>query len=391
MKKRKKSRKKFIIIGLIALLIILLVLFFFFNNNFLALRNNPFGSTKLNVLVLGYDSAINGPPRADTIMLLSIDLESREIGLLSIPRDTRVNIPGYGMNRINASHAFGGIELSVQTIEEFLGIPIDYYIETDFQGFSRIIDVIGGVEIDIKQPLRYVDKAGGVNINLPAGKRLLNGKEALDFVRYRESIKGDIGRVERQQQFIKALIDRLLSPDIIIKLPSIYSETRKAVNTNIPIQDISPFMRVIRDLNISAIETVILPGEPKYINGASYWVADEEETEILVNKLIRSKEYIRNGQCNLRILNGNGVQGQASELASELKKYGFNIVSLANAATYDYENTEILYYDSADRDIALSIRELIGGKVQYVELEEEEILDKKEDIQIIIGHDFIKR
>lgn len=388
--KKKKSIKKFFVIGLIGLIIISALLFFFFNNNFWALRNNPFGSTKLNVLVLGYDSSINGPPRADTIMLLSIDLESREIGLLSIPRDTRVSVPGHGMNRINASHAFGGIELTISTIEEFLDIPVDYYVETDFQGFARIIDTIGGVEIDIKEPLKYVDRAGGVNINLPAGKRVLNGKEALDYVRFRESIKGDIGRVERQQQFLKAVINRVLSPDIIMKLPSIYSETKKAVNTNIPIQDISPFMRVIKDMNISTIETVILPGEPKYINGASYWVVNEEETEILVNKLIRSKEYIRNGQCKLRILNGNGIPGQASELASDLKKYGFNVVSLANAASYDYDNTVILYYDTDDKNTALSIRELIGGEVQFVELEEDEALSKEEDIQIIIGHDYIK-
>lgn len=384
---KKRAGKKYIIIGLIFLIIISALLFYFFNSNFWAFRNNPFGSTKLNILIIGYDSSINGPPRADTIILSSIDLESKKMGLLSIPRDTRVSVQGYGMNRINASHAFGGIDLTISTIEDFLNIPVDYYVETDFQGFAKIIDAIGGVEIEIKEPLKYVDKAGGVFIDLPAGKRVLSGKEALDYVRFREPIKGDIGRVERQQKFIKSVMHRVLSPDIIMKLPSIYNETKKAVNTNIPVQDITPFIRLLKDMNLSNIETVILPGEPRYIHGASYWVVNEEESEILVNKLIRSKEYIRNGQYKLRILNGNGVPGQASEVASDLKKYGFNVISIANAASYDYDTTEIVYYRKDNKSIALSIRELVSGEVQFLELEETEALDKNEDIQIIIGAD----
>ena len=149
------------------------MLSFIMDTEFWALQNNPFRDSKLNILVVGYDSSINGPPRADTIILASIDLKSKEMGILSIPRDTRVKIPDYGMNRINATHAYGGIELTANTLESYLGVQIDYYLETDFQGFARIIDAIGGVEIEIKEPLNYVDKAGGLYIDLPAGNRSL--------------------------------------------------------------------------------------------------------------------------------------------------------------------------------------------------------------------------
>ncbi|MFI5359278.1 MAG: LCP family protein [Halanaerobiales bacterium] len=385
----KKVRNRFFIVGLILLIVISMLLIYFFKSDFWALRNNPFGSSKLNILVIGYDSSINGPPRADTIILASIDLERKEIGLLSIPRDTRVKIPGHGMNRVNASLAFGGIDLTLATLEDFLAVPIDYYVQTDFQGFARIIDAIGGVELDIKEPLKYVDRAGGVYIDLPAGRRVLNGKESLDYVRYREPVKGDIGRVERQQKFIKAMVKRVLSPDIIVKLPAIYNEIRQAVDTNIPVQDITPFMRLITEMDLRRMETVTLPGEPQYINGASYWVPDNEETKILVNNLIRSKEYIKNGQYNLRIVNGNGVPGQAAKFASKMEKYGFNIHSLANASRYDYLTTEIHYYDEANEEIAMKIKELIGGKLCFVETTEAEPVGRGEDIQIILGADNI--
>lgn len=385
----RKSFRRFFIIGLIILIFVSILLFYFFKSDFWALRNNPFGSSKLNILVIGYDSSINGPPRADTIILASIDLEAKEIGLLSIPRDTRVDIPDHGMNRVNASLAFGGIDLILETLENFLAVPIDYYVQTDFQGFARIIDAIGGVEVDIKSPLKYEDKAGGTYIDLPAGRRVLNGKESLDYVRFREPVMGDIGRVERQQKFIKAMMKRVLSPDIIVKLPAIYNEAKQAVDTNIPVQDITPFMRLITDLDLNKMETVTLPGEPKYINGASYWVPDQEETKILVNNLIRSKEYIKNGQYSLRIVNGNGVPGQASKFANKMEKYGFNIHSLANADNYDYLTTEIFYYDHANEKLAMNIKELIGGKVYYLEASEGDPQGRGEDIQIILGADNI--
>ncbi|MFW6022330.1 MAG: LCP family protein [Halanaerobiaceae bacterium] len=383
---QNKKRNILIVAGVIAIIFFIIIFNYFYSNSFWAVRNNPFKSSKLNILLVGYDSTINGPPRADTIIVGSIDLKTNEVGLLSIPRDTRVDIPGHGYNRINASHAYGGIELTVSTLEEYLDVPIDYYVETDFQGFAGLVDAIGGVDIDIQEPLHYVDNAGGLYIDLPAGRQSLDGEEALQYVRYREPIKADIGRVERQQKFIKALMKKIVNPDIILKLPNIYQEIRKTINTNIPIQDATPFVKFLKGINLNRVDTVMLPGEPKYMHGASYWISDQKELDIVINKLIKSKEYIRNGEYGLEILNGNGISGQASTVSKEMKKYGFEIISHGNADSFDYEYTQIIYFDREDKDIAMSINEIMDGELKYINKEESED-DRDEDIRIIIGID----
>lgn len=377
-------KKKYLFLIIAFLIITGFIIAFIFNTHFSVLQGNPFNSSKLNLLIVGYDSSINGPPRSDTIILASVDLTAKEAGILFIPRDTRLNIPGHGKNRVNAAHAFGGIELLNKTLEEFLDVPIDYYLETDFDGFARIIDELGGIKINIESPLQYTDKAGGLYINLPAGEQLLSGEEALEYVRYREPTFGDIGRVQRQQKFIKSLLNKALNPDTIIKVPAIYKEIRKSVNTNISFQDISPFVHLLRDMKLDQIETTMVPGKPEYINGASYWLPETEELEILVNNLIRSKEYIKNSQYHISILNGNGKQGIAGTIADEMKKYGFNINKIGNADNFNYDTTLVRYYDPRDKTTALNIRKLIGGKVEHVEDEE------GKGLTIIVGSDYVE-
>lgn len=368
-------------IALILLIIIIsLTLYILLNDNFSLLNLNPFRKSKLNVLVAGYDSSINGPPRADTIIVASINLNTNKIGLLFIPRDTRVQIKDRGYNRINSAHAYGGIELLNETVEDFLNIKLDYYLETDFQGFEEIIDLIGGIDIHINKELKYVDKAGGVNINLPAGDVHLNGEKALQYVRYRGDKLGDIGRVSRQQKFIEAVMKKATSPKIILNLPSIYSEVMNSVNTNIPIKDVTPFAKLAKRVDLNKLQIEMVPGRPEYINGASYWIADEEDLEIMVNNLIRSKEFIQNDQYYVTILNGNGISGLANEVGEELGKYGFNIEDIRNADNFDYQET-IIYYKSGNKSRAKGLKDVLGGKIE----ESEEI---EEDFQVILGENF---
>ena len=374
------------LIGLIVLLILTgISTSFLINDKFSAIKNDPFSTSKLNILVVGYDSSINGPPRADTIMIASVDLATKDIGVLFVPRDTRVKIPGYGIGKINASHAYGGIELTDKTLEKFLDIPIDYYVETDFNGFSDIIDSIGGVNIDIEKPLNYVDKAGGVNIDLPAGKNIhLNGGEALDYVRYRGPVKADIGRIQRQQKFIKAVMDKILKPDIIVKLPDIYKNVTDAVNTNIPLKDVSPFIKLAKNTELNSLEIDMVPGEPKYINEVSYWLPNKDKLNILVNNLIKSKEYIKNSEYKVSLYNGNGKSGLAGDVADTLNKYGFNISTVGNADNFNYEKTIIKYYNKDAEKVASGIKKLLGGQIDYSE-------DDKNEIKIIIGQDYLER
>ncbi|HKL13772.1 MAG TPA: LCP family protein [Halanaerobiales bacterium] len=378
--KLKKINLK--IIGIFLLIVIVgLSIYILFNDDFSLISLNPFRKSKLNILVAGYDSSINGPPRADTIIVASVDLNTNNIGLLFIPRDTRVKVNGHGYDRINASHAYGGISLLKETVEDFLNIKLDYYVETDFQGFAEIIDQIGGLEITIEKPLHYVDKAGGLYIDLPAGNVHLDGKKALQYVRYRGS-KGDIGRVARQQKFIQALMEKAISSQSIINLPSIYKEVRDSINTNIPVKDFTPFIRLAKNTNLNSLKTEMLPGRPEYINGASYWIPDEQSLTIMVNNLIRSKEYIQNDQYQITILNGNGRAGIAGEVAEELEKYGFNINKVANANNFNYQDT-IIYYKDDYKKVATGLKDILGGTIE----KNEEI---KDDFQIILGQKFVQ-
>ncbi|MCF8009408.1 MAG: LCP family protein [Halanaerobiales bacterium] len=371
---------KYILLFTIIFIILSTTAYILLNDDFSLLDLNPFRDSKLNILVAGYDSSINGPPRADTIIVASVNLNTNQVGLLFIPRDTRVEINGHGYNRINASHAYGGIELLNETVEDFLSIKLDYFVETDFKGFEKIIDLIGGIDLHIEKPLHYIDEAGGLNINLSAGDVHLNGERALQYVRFRGDKLGDIGRVSRQQKFVDALINKATSSQNIIKLPSIYKEVMNSVNTNIPLQDIKPFVELAKNVELDKVTTEMVPGRPEYINGASYWIAEKKSLDILVNNLIRSKEFIENNKYQITILNGNGVSGTASNLSEELQKYGFKINKIGNADNYNYEKT-IIYYKGLKGN-ADGIQEIIGGRIEKKE-------DIDNDLQIILGKDYL--
>ncbi len=369
-------------------LIIVLVLIgisipYVFNGEFSRISGGPFSDSKINILAVGYDSDVNGATRADTIILISLDVETNEAGIVFLPRDTYINLADKNFTKLNSSHVYGGIELTQETVEDLLSVNIDYYLETDFQGFEQIIDRLGGVDIYVEKNLHYVDKAGGLYINIDSGQQNLSGEEALKYVRYRD-LRGDIGRIERQQKFIDAVLKKALSPTVIPKLPGIISEINSTVNTNIPLKDVSPFLSVAKEINLSQVESKMLPGEAKYINEISYWVPDMQETEIMVENLIKNKSYINNQKYQLTVLNGLGKAGVAGETAELLKNYGFKIENISNADNYNYQRSIIKYYSNQDQDTAEKIAELLNAELEQVDNKSE--LNGK--IEIILGHDY---
>ncbi|MFW5719023.1 MAG: LCP family protein [Halanaerobium sp.] len=348
--------------------------------------SGPFKENKINILAVGYDSKVNGASRADTIIVISLDVETNKASIIFLPRDTYIDSEKRNFTKLNSSHVYGGVQLTQETIEEMLNIKIDYYLETDFTGFERIIDRLDGVDINVASDLNYEDKAGGLKIDIPAGEQNLNGEEALHYVRYRDS-RGDVGRIERQQKFVNAVLAKVLSPSIVVKVPGIIKEVNDAVNTNIPIQDFTPFLNTAKEIDLSQVETKMLPGEAEYINGISYWVPDNEETEIMVDNLIRNKSYIQNKEYQIKVLNGVGESGAASETAELLEKYGFEINDVENADNYDYQRSLIKYYSEEDEKKASQIAELIDAEIEFVE-DDKEDNDKK--LEVIVGAGYEK-
>jgi len=236
----------------------------------------------LNILILGVDQREEEAARADTIIMAFLDLEKKEISLLSIPRDTRVAIPGKDtVRKINYAHAVGGAKLTAETVEQFLGVPVHYYIETNFDGFGGIIDVLGGVTLNVEQRMYKPEE----NIDLQPGLQKLNGKAALAYVRWRDDGRGDIGRIERQQKFFKAVSSQALRFSTIWKIPDLLDEISKQVKTDMKLQKMIILANNFRDLSNLKLETVMVPGVPEDINGGSYWIADQKALEGILNSI----------------------------------------------------------------------------------------------------------
>ncbi|MEG3072236.1 MAG: LCP family protein [Candidatus Syntrophopropionicum ammoniitolerans] len=185
------------------------------------------GGKRTNVLLLGIDARDGeSMARTDSIIMASIDPKSKQIALLSIPRDTRVKIPGHGMDKINSASVYGGPELTAKVAADLLGIPLKHYVMTDFRGFEGIVDILGGVTIDVEQDMYHLDDPGYC-INLSKGLQRLDGDKAVQYVRYRGYAAADIERTRQQQKFLMALAKEVLQPATIPKLPKL---VRKSTN-----------------------------------------------------------------------------------------------------------------------------------------------------------------
>lgn len=238
------------------------------------------------VMLVGVDARNpNEPSRSDTIILVFFHPKANRIDLLSIPRDTRVSIEGENFKRkINHAHMKGGVELLEKTVQDNLGVTIDAYVKVNFSQFKQAIDTLGGVEINVEKKMYYPYE----DIDLKPGLQRLNGHDALAYVRYRSDGLGDIGRVERQQKFLRALGRQAFGYQGIIKSPSIINETRKNVKTNLSTRDMAAIARQF--VGEPTINSYTLPGESKTINGGSYWVVDWTETRNLLKEITESKK-----------------------------------------------------------------------------------------------------
>ena len=237
---------------------------------------------RLNVLLLGIDARPGEKDaRSDSMIIISIDRDTKKIAMVSIPRDTLVDIPGHGQNKINSANALGGAELARTTVEDLLDIEIPYYVKTNFDGFKEIVDTLGGVDINVEKPMYYPAE----NINLHPGPQRLDGYNALGYVRYRSDALGDISRTERQQKFLTALAKEMMQAKTIIKLPKLVPQIMSAVDTNLSVGDAIFLTRVVSNLDSNNIVTATLPGTFYNYKGASYWKVDEAKAKVALNEL----------------------------------------------------------------------------------------------------------
>ena len=229
---------------------------------------------KSTIMIMGVDERADDVGRSDTLMVATIDPKLDQAALLSIPRDTRVKIKGHGYDKINAAYAYGGERLTQSTVEDFLGVNMDHYIIVNVKAFQRIIDAI-----DVEKRMYYEDPwddDGGLLIDLRPGLQHMDGKTAVTYVRYRDE-EGDIGRIKRQQAFMKACMDKVTSPTIITKLPSVISEVFESVKTDLSVRQLLEFAGSLSKAKNNGLKTEMVPGRPLYIEGISYWIPKVSE------------------------------------------------------------------------------------------------------------------
>ena len=231
---------------------------------------------KSTIMIMGVDERDDDVGRSDTLMIASLDPKKKQASLLSVPRDTRVKIKGHGFDKINAAYAYGHEQLSQDTVEGLLGINIDHYIIINTKSFQKIIDAIGGIDIDVPKRMHYEDPwddDGGLVIDFQPGKQHMDGAKAITYVRYRDE-EGDLGRIRRQQDFMKACMDKLVSPAIIPKLPTVIKEVMSSIKTDLSLRQLLEFAGTLKESKANGLKTDMVPGRPLYIDGVSYWIPD---------------------------------------------------------------------------------------------------------------------
>ena len=428
-KRKNTEAKKFIKTFIWGLIIAVLLSYFatvFFtkylplmtstNTSFSDLFNkNPFGNKKyVRILMLGCDNTNKkGYGLSDTMVLFTINTQTKEVRALSFPRDTYVEeLPTH---KLNSALKTDGPQKILSVLEEKFIYPtmIDYYIITSTEGFRGMVDLLGGVYVVVEKDMDYDDNYGNLHIHLKGSpdKQLLNGKDAEGYVRFRKDRFGDssytvengefvaAGRIARQQKFMMALCNRVISLPSKTERANFLKQCydKKYIESNLNLQDWNSLADFFVGIKPEEMLMDVLPGEPKMVRGVSYWVTDTEKLPGIV-----AQDVLFNGDnpkiavtedntdietaapskvpslVVVKILNGSGVKGLAANVGETLKSQGYSDITTGNANSFDYTQTRIKCKEKA---IGLAIKQVIGIGVVTVDN------TQTEDVIIIIGKD----
>ncbi len=393
--RKKKNYNR--LIGLILILLIAIVgciYYFNTNDNEMPTITQEQSPNAINIMIMGVDRRTDDVGRSDTLMVLTYEQQQKKASLLSLPRDTRVHIEKNDYDKINHAYAYGGHELTKKTVEAFLNVPIDYYVLIDIHAFEKIIDTVGGIDIDVEKRMYYEDPwddDGGLVIDLQPGMQHMDGKTAIQYVRYRDG-EGDIGRINRQQKFMKAFLAQVISPSILPKLPQMLKNISEAIQTDMPLDKMISLISDLKAIQKNGLGSEMVPGKPAYIEDVSYWIPDIAKTRELIaqnmgitlddkanndtestitaykkslpeglkmgnssdditlddiesaeeNTTKKSPEHVaKNEDITVLVINSSGINGAGAEVADTLKRRGFKISSVETGNTSSREHTTI--------------------------------------------------
>jgi LCP family protein required for cell wall assembly len=367
-------------------------------------------SRPVNILILGIDrvpeAAVNSPKifegRSDTILLLHLDPRDKSISLLSVPRDTKVEVPGISFSKISEANARGGAALATRLVSSMLNnTKIERYVRVSSSAFRELVDLLGGVEVFVPRAMSYTDTAQKLTINLAQGWQTLNGEQAEQFARFRNDGLGDIGRIQRQQSLIQAIRNRLASPSVFVRLPQIVRLMQKYVDTNLNYEEILTLANFGLQLERDTFKMVMLPGSSSSKQGdlRSYWILDAVGVDRIITQYLNlgvpdlAQGRIRNPSesvlpKNLKIAvqNASSKPTTAKTVAEFLRKQGFFNVSVVQDSPQKERQSQIIV-QQGDLEAANLLQKALGGG----KIEASSTGEINSDLTLRVGEDWVKR
>ncbi|MBD6617050.1 LytR family transcriptional regulator [Komarekiella sp. 'clone 1'] len=345
---------------------------------------------------LGYLPQVNSfDGLADVMLLLKFDPDTKKVAMLSIPRDTRTEIEGYGVKKINATNVEGGPALSAKTVSNLLGgVGIDRYVRINVLGVAKLIDALGGVTVFVPKDMKYQDDSQHLYINLKAGKQHLNGDQVLQLLRFRHDELGDIGRIQRQQMVMRALMDQALNPATVAQLPKVLDVVKEHIDTNLTVEELVALVGFGVRTNRSNMQMLMLPGRfsEKTEYDASYWLPNRDN----IAKLMAQHFGLESEQgqqiidpASLRVAIQDSTGGDRSNLRPlirALEKAGYRNIYVSKPWGEPLEETHIVA-QQGDGDSAESIRNTLG----FGEVRVESTGNIGSDISIQVGQDWLQQ
>lgn len=392
-RKKKDSKLSFILTMVILFGILFVLLYIYINYYFLGGRAKSYISKgkPIAVLFLGLDEAFKHK-RTDTMLIGIYNPLSKRFGVISIPRDLRLKVEtklGLKPEKANTIYARYGLKKLIKVLEDFTGLEIPYYAIMEIEGFVKIVDLLGGIEIFVEKPMKYIDNAANLYIEIPRGVIKCDGLKAMEFIRFRADERGDIGRIERQFEFIINVVRKAIIEKNILTNIKLLKLLLKYIDTNINFQDLINLIRNASDADLKNIEMMRIPGKFVKLHNIDFIEPDEEKTKNLIKKFMNRLSHIKGrylpSEIKVQVLNGSGKSGVARAVRDKLVRNGFNVVEFGNADFQDYEQTVILDRTGNIKKSLYVARVLNCGNV-YPKINHFILVD----VTVIVGKDYKK-
>lgn len=357
---------------------------------------------------VGYHHLVNSfDGLSDSMLLLRFNPKSEQVSVLSIPRDTRVYIEGYGVRKINHANEYGGPALTANVASELLGgINIDRYVRVNVQGVEKLIDALGGVTVNVPKDMKYNDFSQHLYIDLKKGTQHLDGDKAMQFLRYRYDGYGDISRVQRQQMLMRSAAEQTLKPSTVVKIPKLLSVIQSHLDTNLTVRELMALSNFASKIDRSNIKMMMLPGD--FNSGddpVSYWLPHNDSINKLMTKhfdlLQDEKDYaiaenqyaslesipdISNSRIRISVQDSTKNQKVLQSALDTLREAGYSRVFASKNWQEPLSATRVIA-QSGDDEAAAEVRSILG--VGKVVVESTGVL--KSDVTVQLGKDWKKQ